>query len=136
MSSIGGGLNFDKKKHDEDTQEFDGLDFKIKVKVYNENLARLFFLGKDNLNMKIPKGIVLKDISNKNDIKVIEPIEETEFFIIEWSKNYVIEYEDRKIYQISKQKRSLIHNFLKTGTVILNELVDNLGISEEEEGLR
>ncbi len=133
MSSISGGLNYEKRRKDDDVQEFEGLDFKIKVRVIDEDCARLFFLGKDNLNIKIPEGIVIKDYTIKTNVQDVEPVEETEFYVIHWSKNYQIYHNDEKIYQISKQKRSLIHNFMKEGLVLLNELMEDSTISDGNE---
>src|SRR6266542_4202498 len=133
MSSISGGLNYEKRRKDDDVQEFEGLDFKIKVRVIDEDCARLFFLGKDNLNIKIPEGIVIKDYTIKTNVRDVEPVEETEFYVIHWSKNYRVYHNDEKIYQISKKKRSLIHNFMKEGLVLLNELMEDSTISDGNE---
>ncbi|CAG8453940.1 10933_t:CDS:2 [Diversispora eburnea] len=71
--------------NDNDVQEFEGLNFKIKIESIpsSVNNARLCFLDTNNNEISIPKQIICNDVSDNRNIINNIPFPGTQSFLIE-----------------------------------------------------
>ncbi|CAG8844969.1 41407_t:CDS:1, partial [Gigaspora margarita] len=90
--------------HDEDIQEFLGLDFRVKVETTDEETCSrmIFYDKKEEKKIPIPDGIICKSISSDKRKKKKNPV--GDFFIITYPHKYIVYYnlEKKKTNKLTK----------------------------------
>ncbi|CAG8656459.1 7234_t:CDS:1 [Cetraspora pellucida] len=118
--SIAGAIYLGKKYkscghevHYENIQEFEDLNFRIKVQTIPgaKNTARLCFLDLENDNQEIskPDNVECKDITEtQSNLMVLFP--STNYYILEHIRNYQIFYNNESIFRTYSEKKFIVHN--------------------------
>src|SRR5579863_1293333 len=117
MTSITSFVRIEKNElgtiiEDENIQEFEGLNFMIKVETLSteDNNARLFFLDLNNREQNIPNGLICSDITYGNEF-IKNRFPGTQCFLLNYPLKYQITYNGKKICQINSEKKFVIYNF-------------------------
>ena len=99
--------------NDDDVQEFEGLNFKIKLETLECSLhnSRLIFLNMENEEIETLDNIIITNISSSYNEFQMFPLPSAKYYLIEHLQKYQVTYNYELIYQLNSEKKIIIYNF-------------------------
>ena len=121
MSKFGGSVSYKNQKLNDVKI---GKNTTVRVEKLNQDIARIYFVNDKDVSIRVPNGMVLKNVTSNNSIIPYGVYNDIESYMITWVSDIVMYWNGKEVFSLINQKQQAIKIPKDTSTYIGQRTLD------------